>query len=75
MTEAFYSPTNMYSLDPEDAEVILTGYSEQEAKPKNGANVGHYAENVKFYAIIVLQANTILPYTMAGLELCLYAPL
>ena len=28
MKEAFYSHTNMYSLDPDDAEVILTGYSE-----------------------------------------------
>jgi len=28
MADHFYSPLNMYSLDPDDAEVILTGYSE-----------------------------------------------
>lgn len=27
MADDFYSHTNMYSLNPDDAEVVLTGYS------------------------------------------------
>lgn len=27
MADDFYSPSNLHGLDPDDAEVILTGYS------------------------------------------------